>query len=591
MPENEPAPGESPETGDPNINSGNATSRKPEPMPWETEPYIDRQAATARAINAAAQRPRTDTNSAIVQSYAQKAFDDEVKRVAGEATGARNGTLFKAAANLFELVAAGALTETDVVAALRDASDANGSIRDDGEAQFDRTLASARRRGFDNPRDLSVVGTRAGNTFAADSDDDEPKPLVFDDFRRHERDFWMRPSLQNIYLAALSRMCSPWAVFANCVVKALSTVRPHIVLPDIIGSRGSLNFFAAVVAKSGDGKSVAEDAASDLMPSSVVRQRNLGSGEGLVDAYVKPPDKETGEPGGLHESVMFVADEGDSLFAVASRSGATLPALLRSGFSGKQLGFSYRGNDRHLDAHSYRLTLVVNVQPARAGVLLDDQTGGLLQRFMWFPATDQRVDSQNPSWPGPLSLPPNDTWLYPRQLKIPYNAIELIKDGAVARNRGEPNPLDGHLLFAREKLAFALAVLDGRDTMTTDDWRLAGIAARVSDHTRQWCAEELDRARADDATKEGKTLGVKRFAADREQARQVGEQRTRIARSIADKLTAAGAEGLTVNKLARTLRSDERGLVVPALLWLAEHEKVKKIDRQAKDRTDRWAVQ
>lgn len=586
----EPAPGEPPEAGSSNVNSAADDTSKPERLPWENEPHVNREAATTRAI-AAAQPPRSDPNSAVVVSYARKAFDGEIARVAAEVKGARNGTLFKAAANLFELVAARALEEQVVVDALHGACLTNGSIQDDGESQFDKTIQSARRRGFDNPRDLSGVGLggRAGDEFAAESDD-EPKPTVFDDFRRLERGFWTeRESLQHIYLAALSRMCSPWAVLAHVIVRALALVRPNVMLPEVIGSRGSLNFFAAVVAKSGGGKSVAEDAACDLFPA-VVRQRNLGSGEGLVDSYVRPADKESGEPAGLYESVLFVADEGESLKALGSRSGATLPALLRSAFSGKQLGFAYRGNDRHLDLHSYRLTLLVNVQPAKSGVLLDDQTGGLLQRFMWFPASDQRVDSQNPDWPGPLSLPSDKAREYPRELKIPYEAIDLIKDGAVARNRGEPNPLDGHALFAREKLAFALAVLDGRDEMTADDWRLAGTAARVSDHIRQWCAEELDRARADDATQEGKTLGVKRFAADREQARRVADQRTRIARSIVDKLTAAGAEGMTVNNLARRLRSDERGLVVPTLLWLAEHGKVTKIDRQAKDRTDRWAV-
>ncbi len=555
-------------------------------MPWEPETHVDRKAATARAI-AAAQPPRTDTNSAVVQSYAQKAFDGEMERVSKAPEGERNSTLFKAAANLFELVAAGALQESAVLDALRDACQANRLIQDDGESSFDKTVASARRRGFDNPRDLSGVGLHARVGGSATS---EPEPVRFNDFLRLERGFWPeRESLQHIYLAALSRMCSPWAVFANCVVRALAMVRPCIVLPDVIGSRGSLNFFAVVAAPSGLGKSVAEDVAADLMNVDV-RQRNLGSGEGLVDAYVRPADKETGEPAGLHESVLFVADEGDSLRALGSRSGATLPAILRSAFSGKKLGFAYRGNDRHLDAHSYRLTMLVNVQPAKAGVLLDDQTGGLLQRFMWFPGTDQRIDAQNPNWPGPLVLPSGDSWKYPRELTIPAEARDLIKDGAVARNRGEPDPIDGHALFAREKLAFAIAVIDGRDTMSSDDWRLAGTVSRVSDHTRLWVTQELSRAAAEVAEKRGTERGIEYDAANITRTQREFQRQRRIANWIVDKVRTAGAEGITEGDLYRVAAGRDRPSIGPTLASLAESGEVRQLDTRPGERTVRWTV-
>ncbi|MGB3356034.1 MAG: DUF3987 domain-containing protein [Mycobacterium sp.] len=567
---------------------------KPRKLAWETEPWVDHQGAQKQAITAA-QPPAVDPNSAVVQSYARKAFDDEIGFVTNALSGGRNDTLFKAAANLFELVYAGALDETEVVAALRDACHTNRYIPDDGESAFDKTLAQAQRRGRDNPRDLSNVGTRAraGDVYA---DDDEPKPLVFDDFRRLERGFWLeRDSLQHVYLGALSRMCSPWAVLANCAARALAQVRPHVTLPPVIGGPGSLNWFAAVAAHSGGGKSASEDAATDLVKmEAAVRERNLGSGEGLLDAYVRPPDKESDYPGGMHESVMFTADEGDILQALGSRKGSTLPGTLRSAFTGKTVGFSYRTNDRHLDARTYRLTLVVNIQPAKAGVLLDDTTGGLLQRFMWFPGSDPRVDSQNPPWPGQLTLPSPQAWLYPCELTIPYEAVELIRDGVVARNRGEANPLDGHALHAREKFAFALAVLDGRAVMNSDDWRLAGVAMKVSDFVRRWVTQELERAQADDAAREGRTMGQRRFAADTEQTRQSVRRRDqirrRIGRLIVEKLTATGNTGLTEGALKQMFRGEERTAVVDTLKWLAEHDKVTMIDRAPKDGTDRWAA-
>src|SRR6185312_1566665 len=175
------------------------------------------------------------------------------------------------------------------------------------------------------------------------------------------------------------------------------------------------------------------------------------------------------------------------------RAGATLPSILRSGFSGSTLGFSYRAaSDLHLRKHTYRMTLVVSVQPRKAGALMDDIYGGTLQRFMWFPGSDRRITSQIPPKQGSLTLPSPSAWQFERELKVPYEAIELIRDEAERRNRGESDDIEGHALLIREKFAYALAVLDGRgDSITEEDWRLAGIASRVSAHTRDWVRYEL----------------------------------------------------------------------------------------------------
>lgn len=588
--ENEPAPGGQPEAGNGNNTSTPKRTSKPVRLPWEDKPHVDLRTATQRAINAA-RPPSVDLNSPAVKAHARKALNDETASLRGSQPGTpgegRNMQLFKSAANLFELVAAGALDEAEVVDALRNACLDNHYIQDDGEAAFTKTLASGRRAGLDKPRDLSNVGRgpRAGDIYA----DDEPKLLVFDDFRRLERGFWTeRGSLQHIYMAALSRMCPPWAVLAHCVVRALALVRPHVTLPHIIG-HGSLNFFAAVVAKSGDGKSAAEDIALDLI-NTAVQQRNLGSGEGLIDAYVRPANKATGEPEGLHESILFIADEADSLRALGSRSGATLSSTLRSAFTGKQLGFSYRNNPRHLDARTYRLTFLVNVQPAKAGVLLEDETGGLLQRLIWFPGNDPRIDAQKPPWPGPLTLPSPAAWLYPRELKIPYEAHELIIDSAEARGRGETDPLDGHALFAREKLAYALAVLDGRDVMALDDWRLAGIVSRVSDHTRAFAAQQAELAAVADAEKRGTERGVELDAASGERDRRAWERAGRIDRRIINRLKDAGAAGVTEGELGKMPPARDRHMIRTRLHVLVNQGLAVQVERQSRDRSDRYVL-
>ena len=285
-----------------------------------------------------------------------------------------------------------------------------------------------------------------------------------------------------------------------------------------------------------------------------------------MDAYVKPADKQTGDPAGLHESVMFVADEIDTMHALGSRAGSTLPAILRSGFSGEALGFSYRQASKlHLEAQTYRMTLAVSVQPARAALLMDDANGGTLQRFMWFPGTDVRVTSQIPLMPGALEMPPFTAWQYPRELKIPYEAVELIRDERSRAMQGANDVIDGHALFIREKFAYALAVLDGRDEMSLEDWVLAGIAAKVSDHTRNWVAAQLEAIKDDDATERGRLQGVSSNAADEEKTYRSGQRTHRIAAYALKKI---GSDGISNRDLSRAVMSRDRPYLPAVLVML-----------------------
>jgi hypothetical protein len=411
--------------------------------------------------------------------------------------------------------------------------------------------------------------------FRTESEDSPPAPTLED----IETDFWERGSLKAIYSASLSQMCSPWAVLAYCAARALALVRPNAVLPALVGGPGSLNWFCAIAAISGGGKSASSAVARALVDSQVL-QRNLGSGEGLIDAYVKPSNKETGEPKGLHESVMFLADEIQSLSALGNRSGATLMPILRSAFSGDTIGFSYRqASDQHLEAHTYRMTLAVNVQPAKAGALTDDEYGGTLQRFMWFPGQDSRISATvKMTGVSALTLPPHSKWLYPRELRIPDAVTRFIRDERAKFMRGEKDPLNGHGPFIREKFAFALAVLDGRDEMSLDDWRLAGIAMAVSDHTRGWVTEQLDAAEKDEATKRGTLQGVSFAAANVSKAQEDWKRTRRIENWVMDKLIDAGSRGISEGELRRAARSTDRHSIAPTLTKLAEAGAVEKVE-------------
>ena len=321
--------------------------------------------------------------------------------------------------------------------------------------------------------------------------------------------------MHHIYDGPLSLMASPWAVLGCCAAKVLALVPPNVTLPPIIGGPGSLNWYVILAAPTGGGKGAALDAADELIKvSAPVLQRNIGSGEGMIDAYRKPKDEATGEPAGVHESLLFVADEVDTLAAM-TRSSSTVLATLCSAFSGKTLGASTKASSGfHLTAQQYRMTLIVGAQPARSTPILESHTSGVPQRFMRLPALDARVTEDEVPFPGPLDIPTgSDKWRYGAALKIPDEARKLIRQTRAKAQQGQQNPLDSHALFVREKFAYALAVLDNRDHMTLEDWELAGIAMEVSDYTRAWVIAGHQSALDSEAEKYGRAQGVKHAAA------------------------------------------------------------------------------
>lgn len=499
--------------------------------------------------------------------YAGAAFRKEIEAVQTAAIGARNDTLNRAAFNLASFVAAGHLDANKVKDALTTAAQTVGLT----DTEIHATLGSARRGS------AAKVGARAtpaltnGHMTEVDAaelkkvTDIETAPL--EDI---EQGFWnSRESLNTIYTAALARLCSPWAVLACCTSRALTLVRPNTTLPALIGGRGSLNWFSAIVAPSGGGKGAALATARELVKESIY-QRNLGSGEGILTAFHGRPSDEN--PDGRRESVMFVADEVDNVAALSSRTGSTLMATLRSAFSGETLGFSYatKGRDIHLEAHSYRLTLICSIQPGRAATILDDHAGGTPQRFMWFPGMDRRISRKhaNDLATHELTLPNLSEWLYPREINVPTEARKYILDQRVRAMSGETDALDAHAIFAREKFAYGLAVLDGRTQMALKDWELAGIAADVSTYTRQFTVDAVRNASRLEAIGRGEIRGIEMAAADAEKRYEESERMRTALRYVLEKVDAAGSDGVSHRELTQKSSKHTRRLL-PAVLNLA----------------------
>lgn len=373
-----------------------------------------------------------------------------------------------------------------------------------------------------------------------------------------EGHFWeSRESLKLIYDASISQMCAPWAVLACCAARALTLIPPEVTLPDIIGGRGSLNWFAAIVAKSGGGKGAANAVATQLVPGDILT-RGAGSGEGMIEAYNRKAD-----PQDHVTAILFSVDEVDSIASLQARSGQTTMSVIRSGFSGEPLGYSYRGRSgEKVEAHSYRMTMTVSVQPERAGGLFSDTGGGTPQRFMWFPGRDRRIKADCAPWP-------TDTSGFRRTLQmadlrhLPYNGIPIPPEAEqlirITRERsmnGSDDALDGHAVFCREKFAYALALLDGRTAINSSDWKLSGIAAAVSDWCRMRVRTVLDRTESAAAAERGRLRGVESYEAEISKAVLANEELKRILQWAVKKL--AETDGRRMKKRDLTLSSTSR---------------------------------
>lgn len=324
-----------------------------------------------------------------------------------------------------------------------------------------------------------------------------------------EDEFWCaRPILAHLRTFARARMTSPWAVLGVTLARVATAVPFTVVLPPIIGSHASLNVFVGIVGRSGSGKGAAESAAEDAVElvemlvkplhgqgegtpvMAPIMRAGVGSGEGLAHQYMRRT-KDGLEWWDVHRARLFTISEIDTLTALDQRRGSTLLAELRKAWAGESLGFGYADPQKRLDMprHSYRLALVVGIQPGRAGGLLDDSDGGTPQRFLWMPATDPTAPDDLPVEPKPWR------WMMPpwpaastssglSVIDVCDEAVEFIRANRRADLRGEVGALDAHGVLGRLKVAALLAILDGRTNVTPDDWTLAGMIDAKSKHTR-----------------------------------------------------------------------------------------------------------
>lgn len=163
--------------------------------------------------------------------------------------------------------------------------------------------------------------------------------------------------------------------------------------------------------------------------------------------------------------------------------------------SGERLGGQIaKGDGLTIPPHSYRAIATIAVQPKRATPLLNDEAiaGGLAARFLWFNFEDATAATlPRPRQPTTPTVIPLQQWEgvhYIDALPEMDTAHETDARTALAGTR---EPIDSRTQLNRAITATALANLDGRATLTPEDWHLAGAITAHSQHTLEHVRDTL----------------------------------------------------------------------------------------------------
>jgi energy-coupling factor transporter ATP-binding protein EcfA2 len=380
--------------------------------------------------------------------------------------------------------------------------------------------------------------------------------------------FWeSRPSLRHIRDAAWSGWACPDAVLGNLLARAGAYANPKDGVDLTGGDAASLSTFVIAYGPPGAGKTTAAKVAARLLPPSAdlvaagYREKPLGTGEGMITAFMAMrPDAD--DPDGkaktlqqIRSNVLFTMDEGEALFRANSRTGTTVMQTLRSMWSGAIVGQANASveRDRQLDPGKYSTGMVLNFQPDTIGPLFDAQEvgGGTPHRFVFVSVTDPSAPDELPEWPGELRVTRPSTPGMVKDWGTPEPVTLTLDDAAVRREiQGRRREVlrgtltlseqETHTTLVRGRVAAILALWDGRTSITTADWQLAGdvieTSARVRDaaiaHGRRRTAAANRHADDQHAQRSAKAAVVTMLAVQDEQARRVERVAAVLARKV-----------------------------------------------------------
>lgn len=155
-------------------------------------------------------------------------------------------------------------------------------------------------------------------------------------------------------------------------------------------------------------------------------------------------------------------------------------------------------------------------------------------------------------------------------LAIPKEATEAVDAVACEKLRGNPDvdPLDGHRLLCRLKVAAALMRLCNRTEISHRDWELAGTVMAVSDRTREQVRAKLAAAAARRNHDAAQAAGTRKVVETRMVAAAAVEDVQRVTEVIITALNAADGHSLPGHKVSKAVAGRDKHLVPKALEYL-----------------------
>jgi hypothetical protein len=416
--------------------------------------------------------------------------------------------------------------------------------------------------------------------------------------------FWdARPVLRNIHDLAWSELCAPWAVLGAVLGYVTALTPPRVKVNDM-----SLNLFVGLVGPPGSGKDTAIKAArkwiGDLAGDDRLYQRSIGSGQGMESAFVARV-KEKSDDGDatfvnkqIRENVLVKVSEVDQITSHAKQQASTLVANLRSAWMAQALGGMYKDTTKDIAVgeDTYRLSVLVGIQPSRAKALIEDATGGLPQRFLWVPTTDRSIPDNFAEFrPEPMEWKPpvkcrdmadpfvlgEDVHREPDvEMDLCQRALDEMNTNRLARARGtwDGDALSTHDDLGRLKIAAALALLDGRTDVRDEDWDLAGVVAQVSKYVRGRVVHGLEAEDRKKREAEHKALAEAAVEVEKAKTESALEQAKAKVRSVLARQTAG--EWLKSAKVRGSITRSARPNYEDAVSELVESGVVEREDRE-----------
>ena len=217
--------------------------------------------------------------------------------------------------------------------------------------------------------------------------------------------FTDNPTLTQLSHTAQSCGLPPAGLLGAVLARATAEADKQWYLPPIIGNESSpLSLYICLAGEPGAGKSQCISTARNLMTQQQLTAINItdkmpSSGPGFVsmfgemEAQYDTNGKKTGKSRFVQteHTALLEADELDNLLAIKGRENLRLGPVLRTAWSGANLGDWGTTEDRrrHLK-RPYRVSIVAGGQPTLAGQMLtpDSKRIGDAARWIFLPLQD-----------------------------------------------------------------------------------------------------------------------------------------------------------------------------------------------------------